>query len=383
MTRFLTTPLDELLTENGSTRPPEIDEGLKQLLCIVESVPGYKALSNLSFESLPFLGKRDFDLSLSNRVDVVRGTERCHALRIADVASTLVVVALPMGSWVGGLYLAQKGYKISVIAPGNNMPEIAYRGLSVPLFPTNIAQRAGISNPLQNIVSIYGTADCGVLANETILSATVREYLAARPQLLKKLFGKDRIPSFMQYDPLTRFFEKHPEDGTLVNGVMSMPLVRYCIGDDGGVIGFSELLSFLNVESGGDFDVLKVLESKAKGSIIRRLPFVWVFGRAFWTVSLYGANVYVENVMVGLEQPKVCLQVTGKFVLAVNEDPDDVRLLVHVELAAGVDISDEIQSCVVDSILNQVKRLNSEFANYVPADKQVPIVKLYGFGDTK
>ena len=34
--------------------------------------------------------------------------------------------------------------------------------------------------------------------------------------------------------------------------------------------------------------------------------------RSFWTVSLYGANVYVENIMSGLEKEEVHNLVTGK-----------------------------------------------------------------------
>ena len=46
----------------------------------------------------------------------------------------------------------------------------------------------------------------------------------------------------------------------------------------------------------------------------RMLPFLWIFGRKFWTVSLYGANVFVENVMGGLEQPeKILLRVNSSY----------------------------------------------------------------------
>nr|BFE80968.1 hypothetical protein GCM10020093_035690 [Planobispora longispora] len=54
-------------------------------------------------------------------------------------------------------------------------------------------------------------------------------------------------------------------------------------------------------------------------------------------MSYYGANVYPENVSVGLEQPEVSAFVTGKFVLEVVEDERrDRRLAVTVELAPGV-----------------------------------------------
>lgn len=36
---------------------------------------------------------------------------------------------------------------------------------------------------------------------------------------------------------------------------------------------------------------------------VTQLPFVFVFGRSNFTVSFFGANIYPENVTVGLEQP--------------------------------------------------------------------------------
>ncbi len=75
------------------------------------------------------------------------------------------------------------------------------------------------------------------------------------------------------------------------------------------------------------------------------MPFVYVFGRSHFTVSYFGANIYPENVTVGLEQPVVRDWVTGKFVLQSKEDADRNRFLsVVVELAsiiAGVGFFDQ------------------------------------------
>ena len=38
------------------------------------------------------------------------------------------------------------------------------------------------------------------------------------------------------------------------------------------------------------------------GAACTALPFAFVFGRANFTVSFFGANVYPENISVGLEQ---------------------------------------------------------------------------------
>lgn len=111
-------------------------------------------------------------------------------------------------------------------------------------------------------------------------------------------------------------------------------------------------------------------------------PFVYVFGRSHFTVSYYGANVYPENIAVGLEQPEVSGSVTGKFVMEVVEDANrDRHLTITVELMPGEKPTDEIAQAVGGSILAQLRRLNSEFANYVPVPQQVPFIRLRESGD--
>jgi phenylacetate-CoA ligase len=106
---------------------------------------------------------------------------------------------------------------------------------------------------------------------------------------------------------------------------------------------------------------------------------VFVFGRSLFVVSFFGANIYPENVTVGLEQPGISDWVTGKFVLETYEDDDrDLRLRITVELAPGRDGDPEL---VARSVREQLVRLNSEFAHYVPAQRQLPEVVLRPAGD--
>lgn len=149
---------------------------------------------------------------------------------------------------------------------------------------------------------------------------------------------------------------------------------RYGIGDAGGFLSFQQMLD--TVKSKG-LDIPK--------DITRRIqPFVWVFGRSFWVVSVYGANVYVENIMVGLEQPEMESITTGKFVLFVEEDKDlNPRIALHVELAPEKEPSNLLCDQVAISITQQLLRLNSEYANYVPIDSQTPKIYLHTFGSPK
>jgi phenylacetate-CoA ligase len=155
-----------------------------------------------------------------------------------------------------------------------------------------------------------------------------------------------------------------------------VPLIRYHIADTGGVIGYATMLQFLQ---DWGFDPLTVLEPD-RG--IHALPFVYVFGRSQFAISYFGANLYPENIAVGLEQPIVQNWVTGKFVMQIIEAEDsDGFLSVVVELAPGVDADlDKVQR-ISHSIVQQLRRLNSEFANYVPVEYQQPQVTLKPMGD--
>lgn len=197
----------------------------------------------------------------------------------------------------------------------------------------------------------------------------IRRFLAGRPELARELFGESRLPTLVQYDPEARFFEEH--EGTLLfTGDNGIPLIRYHIADDGGLIPYERMLAFARDHG---------LEPPAPGP---ERPFAYVFGRSRFTVSYYGANVYPENISVGLEQPEVAGLVTGKFVMEVAEDSRrDRHLTVTVELAPGEQPSDGTAEAVGASILAQLRRLNSEFAHYVPEARQSPVIRLRKTGD--
>ncbi len=359
----------------------------------------------------------------------------------ADTRRTLAVICFALGTWVGGMfttnccrYLASKGYPITVITPGNNKEEIlrvvqelgssfeqvvllGYPPFLKDVIDTGITRgiewqryqiklvmagevfseewrslvgdRVGSQNPCYDSASLYGTADAGVLGNETPLSICIRRFLANHPDAARALFGESRLPTLVQYDPLSRFFEV--KDGTLLfSGDNGIPLVRYHISDTGGIISYDAMLQFL---AGWGFDpvvelqhpqVVETLHVTSAHGVrgIHSLPFVYIFGRSNFTVSYFGANIYPENVTVGLEQPVITEWVTGKFVLQVREDADKNRFLsVVVELAPLVEGSEEKKQVIASSILSQLKRLNSEFANYVPPEYQMPQVALAPIGD--
>jgi phenylacetate-CoA ligase len=108
-----------------------------------------------------------------------------------------------------------------------------------------------------------------------------------------------------------------------------------------------------------------------------------VFGRSHFAVSYYGANVFPDTVIIGLEQPAIRELVTGKFVLEVREDEHrDRQLWIAVELSAsGSEAAPgPLADAIADSILGALLRLNSELAHYVPAQRQRPRITLWPSG---
>jgi phenylacetate-CoA ligase len=240
-----------------------------------------------------------------------------------------------------------------------------------------MAERAGMTRPALDAASLYGTADAGVLANETPLSAVIRRFFADNVEAARDFFGKARLPTLAQYDPFSRYFEVTPEGTLVVSGESGVPLVRYHIADDGGVVPYPVMIDRLR-----DLGFDAVAEAKKSGArAVRELPFVYVFGRSHFAVSFYGANVFPETVSIAFEQPTISPWVTGKFVLEIHEgDGRDLRLDVAAELAPGAEAVLERRGALEDAILEVLLRLNSEFASYVPRERQRPHVTLYPTG---
>ena len=347
----------------------------------------------------------------------------------ADRRKTLAVVCFALGNWVGGLFttsclwhLTRKGYPMTVATPGNQIPEILrviqalgpeydqvvllgyppfirdvvdqgilggmdWASLSIRMvfagevfseeWRAALSERAGGISPHQHTASLYGTADGGVLGNETPYSICIRRHLSQHPELQRQLFGESRLPTLVQYDPRDRYFEV--VDETLVlSGRNGVPLIRYHIKDRGGLIPFDEMNAFLK-RNGALEPILQQMDGNGAP---RPLPFVYVFGRSDFTISFYGANVFPENVSVGLERIDLMEKLSGKFILEAEEGGEEgPRLRVTVELRQGISPDSGLEADVAAAILNELLRLNSEFRNYVPQNRQRPKVILKPFAD--
>jgi phenylacetate-CoA ligase len=351
-------------------------------------------------------------------------------------ASTLVIVAFGMGVWIGGLITYQAfelaarggGYNLSILTPGINKVEIfsALQKLSpnfdqtiivgYPPFvkdlvdeaPFNnvnfkelnirflfaaesftenfrdyLVENAGVKNRYLDTLNIYGTADIGTMAYETPLSILIRTLAVKNKGLFKDLFSEiTKTPTLCQFNPMfTNFEEVNGEIYLTANN--AMPLVRYAIGDHGGVFSYDKIMKIL---SDHNIDIEKEIKNVGIDKTVYQLPFVYVYERKDLSTTIYGINIYPEYVKEALLDKSIAQFVTGKFTMLTKfNDEQDQQLEVNIELREGKSsahsLIEELQKIIAENMLSrssEYRELTSHLGN-----RTLPMVKLWPKGDSK
>lgn len=326
-------------------------------------------------------------------------------------ASTLVIVCFGMGVWIGGTityqafeHMGRRGYPISVLTPGINKAEILkalqnvaphYDQLILAGYPPflkdvidealgsgisfskhkvallfaaeaftenfrdHLAKRVGLKNTLTDAVNIYGSADIGSMAFETPLSILARRLALKDEELFADVFGDtSKTPTFAQYVPDFVSFEA-PDGGILVSGDSAIPLLRYSIGDHGGVYTFDELLDRFKAHG---IDLVKEANAAGIKKHVRELPFVYVYERIDLATTLYGLQVYPETIKEVLLDNRFNEHLTGKLTLMTKYDEKhDQYLEVNLELRPSKEVDKVFSAELATHIIKNLREKNSEF----------------------
>lgn len=375
---------------------------------------------------------------LEQEAEVTKIYELVYKTFKADEKKTLVVIGYSMGNWVAGTFtltatmrLAQKGYPITIISPGIIIEEIvkAIKNLSsnfdqiilagYPPFIKDVidhGRNSGIKweklevkfiwggeviseqfrdyilkavgktrevERLTDTMNTYGSADAAMLGFETPVSIYLRRQGIKNKKLQLDLFKSNRrLPTLVQYDPRFKFFEV-VSNRLVFTSSSGIPLIRYDIGDSGSLISH-EL--FLALSRKYKFNVDKDFKRMGISNLNWKLPFLYLFGRRDLTVTLYGLNVYPENVKAALESKELSRYLTGKFTMSTEETARHNQfLLINFELAEKAKNGDHLHREVVKIVVEKLKELNSEYSKLYSSigKKAVPKINLIKYGDPK
>lgn len=330
-------------------------------------------------------------------------------------ASTLVIVAFGMGVWIGGqitykdyeLLAREANLPISIITPGINKKEIfrilknlapkyedvvlagyppfvkdildesVHQGIDYSLFNLRLSFAAEafpedfrdyvcrmgqVNNQFLDTVNIYGSADIGAMAWETPLAILIRK-LAFNNVELKELIFDDinKTPTFAQFHPYYVNFESIDER-LFISGDSVLPLIRYEIGDHGGVYTYKDIESKLK-QSG-----YSVYTESVKVGILNKisqLPFVYVYEREDLSTTIYGVQIYPDYIKSIFFQEEFLSFFTGKFALeTVYDEKQNQSLVVNMELKKDIDVNTALnmRSKMQKDIINTLVVKSSEFS---------------------
>ena len=234
----------------------------------------------------------------------------------------------------------------------------------------------------KTVFSGFGATDLEIgIAGETPIAIAIRRLCRERADVREKLFGTDsRLPMIFQYNPLMHYIEVNNNRElvfTISRGSLLSPRIRYNVHDEGGVVRFDEMARML-AEVGVDMEELK----KAAGSGNLRLPFLWVYGRRDYTISVMGANIYPEDLEQCLYAEPELAKITRSFCLGLAESEDaSVRPRFIFEVVA--EPTEQLQMTFRDAILRRLVALNADFreAWREYPETLVPAIQLYRLGE--
>ncbi len=230
------------------------------------------------------------------------------------------------------------------------------------------------ANPLLDTLNIYGTADIGAMAYESPVSILIRRIATKNPLLFKDIFGQiEKTPTLTQYNP--RFVDFEEVDNEIIlTGDSTIPLIRYAIGDHGGVVKFSKMSRIFKKNG---LSLENEIKKAGIKHTIRQYPFVYVYERTDLSVTIHGINIYPEFIKEGLLTPELTSYLTEKFtVLSKFTKSQNQYLEINLELQTGVQLQPHIKNLSKKVIRQKLIEKSSEFAEISKSQKSSSLIKL-------
>lgn len=355
-----------------------------------------------------------------------------------DRKSTLYIDAFPMGPWIGGLFTYQairhivdrSKYNISIVTTGIDKKEIikavqrfghmfdqviigsygpfmkdalddgSNKGINwkdydikfifsaegfSETFRDYMLDAVGQKGNFEYTLNHYGTVDLGTMAYETPLAIKIRKLLLKNIGAYKDLFGEtNKLPTLCQYIPEHFYFQKSNDDGLLCSSYSGIPLFKYDLKDNGGLLTFKEVRESLNKSNLNLNDICD--DKHIPQNSVWEIPFVFVFERNDFSVSFHAFQVYPETIRKALQTKEMNHRLTGKFTMLVDFDSrQNQKLNIHIELSSTERASIKLKKILIKQITNTLIENNSEYREtYKEKSEDIePVIIFHKYEDPK
>lgn len=340
--------------------------------------------------------------------------------------STLIVDCFAMGGWIAGTYTlnvcrraARKGYSLTIVTPGiekenvlNILKNIAanFKNLILIGYPPFIMdvlieiskakikpgnkvkiltagenfeenwrkkalKLAGLKDYYNSLINVYGSADTAILGHETPLTIFLRTQSILNKNLYRELFGEERLlPSLVQYDPENIYVEEINGE-LIITAKAAIPLIRYNIHDKGRAVSYEAIKNILK-----KYGLYK--KAQKYGLNKWRLPFIIINGRTDVAATIYGLNIYPENIRSGVTDKRISKLLSGNFIVYKKNKAKNQKLCVKLELAKNLKLEKKELKLAQKVIMENLLKLNAEFRKlYLSiSDKTLLLISAVPYG---
>jgi len=335
--------------------------------------------------------------------------------------STLLIICFGMGTWIAGSYtvastllLQREGFNITTVTPGFDrsetlriLREVAVHFeqvvvAGIPSFIKDLAEACCTTtaqnrpqvhfllagepfpelwrsyvidldrNRTTQAISMLGSADAGLIGFESNLTIQLRQLLSDNSVASAAYFDSERVPSLFHYDPTHRFIE-NCEQNITVTANRVIPLIRYNTFDIGGVLQSASLKALSQ-----SLDIQQPTSGWAGN-----LPVVYLFGRGDCSTTLFGANIYAENIQEFLLNSELGRFSSGRFYMQTEySDKADQTFRLHIEMAAGAMPGSLATEALATELSLALRKRSSEYARIWEeyGERALPSLLLHPYG---
>jgi len=352
-------------------------------------------------------------LKSSHRASEVRLQQLLEATFRIHQRKTLAVVGLALGSWIGGDHFSWQlksmaiaaPYPFAVFSPGNKHDEIIAMlraaspfvdqfllaccpsaighlilraeetGTPLPLekmrylvigepFPEalrdSLEQKAALPAGETLMLSIYGSADTGVLGFESPPSIALRKLAQAEPALAAALGLGRVIPHFFHQADPDAYLET--VDGELcITKWQGIPLVRYNLHDGAHLYQWSDIAALLPAWLEKFPTLAPLIQSLARVDALPLPGLIAITGRADSCLILCGTNLTEAMFDEAVRAPELSQTLTGAYQARLLLEDGRQRLGLTLEYHAAAGVPEDVVERLYPALIASLGRVQPEF----------------------
>lgn len=239
----------------------------------------------------------------------------------------------------------------------------------------------GTQKDFCDVSSVLGSSEGGLIGIESKACSLIRVITNKKKLYCERLFGENRVPSLIQYNPMAKFVEII-SNNIVLTSMGGLPLVRYDTHDYGNTLTKENIIALYREVYGEDLEK----EAKKYNTMLTSMPYLFVYGRSDYTASIYGVLIYPEIIKDILTSNPFSRFFSGKFAMTTTEDDRTNQILkIILEIKNDLGVEDVSIPSIEKLFAEHIRLYSSEYSKLLSTSGQrvYPKISLREYGDSE